>query len=156
MDVDPLSVFSHAPYLCQDAGGLATLLDGTKRSLIRLKKSDFDWQNKYFFATPVHLPKGSALSMVYTYDNSSNPHSPPKRVTLGLESTDEMGNLTYEVLTQTGWHCLNLFCAAHARRISITYWLTIHQLGRLMARHRPYAEATGYSIRATKSTPILP
>ena len=41
------------------------------------------------------LPRGTTLRMRYTYDNSAgnprNPNQPPKRVTYGLLSSDEMG-----------------------------------------------------------------
>jgi tetratricopeptide (TPR) repeat protein len=43
--------------------------------------------------------------MHYTYDNSTNnihnPNQPPKRVRYGLETTDEMGELWFQVLAQS-------------------------------------------------------
>src|SRR5207244_4309135 len=52
--------------------------------------------------SPVFLPKGTKLSMRYTFDNSKdnirNPNSPPKRVTYGSQTTDEMAELWFQLL----------------------------------------------------------
>jgi hypothetical protein len=72
----------------------AHLPDGTTTPLIWIKDWDFNWQGQYRYATPVHLPKGTRLDMRYVYDNSEdnphNPASPPKLVTWGEETNDEM------------------------------------------------------------------
>ncbi|HXI30902.1 MAG TPA: tetratricopeptide repeat protein, partial [Vicinamibacterales bacterium] len=51
------------------------------------------------------LPKGTTLSMQYTYDNSPanarNPQQPPARARWGQRSSDEMGDLWIQVLTRT-------------------------------------------------------
>jgi tetratricopeptide (TPR) repeat protein len=48
------------------------------------------------------LPKGTTISMQYTYDNSTNnarnPNQPPRRVMYGVNSTDEMAELWLQVL----------------------------------------------------------
>ena len=48
------------------------------------------------------LPKGTVVSMRYTYDNSAanprNPNRPPRRVTFGQTSASEMGSLWLQVL----------------------------------------------------------
>ena len=48
----------------------------------------------YTYKTPVKLPRGTILSLKATYDNSEKnprqPVSPPRRVTWGEETTDEM------------------------------------------------------------------
>jgi Flp pilus assembly protein TadD len=58
----------------------------------------------YRFVTPVHLPKGTQLSMRYTYDNSMdnprNPEQPPQRARWGQRSSDEMGDLWVQVLAR--------------------------------------------------------
>jgi mono/diheme cytochrome c family protein len=85
----------HAHYLCKDMKVWATLPTGERRWLIWIKDWDFDWQGQYRYKTPVELPAGTKIDMVYTYDNSAdnprNPSSPPKRVRRGEETTDEMG-----------------------------------------------------------------
>jgi Flp pilus assembly protein TadD len=101
-DVDVLSVYPHAHFLAKDVKGLATLPDGTTTWLIWIKDWNFNWQDEYRYTTPVFLPKGTAVSMRYVYDNSAgnprNPHQPPKPVTYGPRSSDEMGDLWLQVV----------------------------------------------------------
>ncbi len=63
---------------------------------------DFRWQHVYREVTPIALPKGTRLSMQYTYDNSAsnprNPELPPARVFWGQRSRDEMGDLWFQLL----------------------------------------------------------
>ncbi len=104
-DVDVLGVYPHTHYLGKDLQGFATLPDGTKRWLIRIKNWDINWQAVYRYEKPLFLPKGTVLSMRYSYDNSANnernPSRPPKRVVAGNKSTDEMGHLWIQVLPRT-------------------------------------------------------
>lgn len=97
VDVDLLSVYPHAHYLGDDINVLATLPDGTVKPLIWIKHWNFRWQDQYRYVEPVYLPKGTVLTMRYTYDNSDgnphNPHHPPVHVSYGPQSTDEMGDL---------------------------------------------------------------
>ena len=101
-DVDVLSVLPHAHYLGKKLEALATLPDGRQHSLLRIANWDFNWQGDYLFQQPVFLPKGTTLSMVWHYDNSTNnarnPHVPPQRVRYGLQSSDEMAELWLQVL----------------------------------------------------------
>lgn len=101
-DVDVLAVLPHLHYLGRQIEGFAILPDGSKEWLLLIKNWDFNWQDEYRFAQPIFLPKGSVISMRYTYDNSSdnprNPHSPPQRVGFGPQSVDEMGELWLQVL----------------------------------------------------------
>ncbi|MCM3880583.1 MAG: tetratricopeptide repeat protein [Vicinamibacterales bacterium] len=102
VDVEVLGIQPHAHYLAREVRGFATLPDGSTRPLIYIKDWDFHWQDVYRFARPVALPKGSTVTMRYTYDNSSanprNPNRPPARVTFGQTSTSEMGSLWIQVL----------------------------------------------------------
>jgi Flp pilus assembly protein TadD/mono/diheme cytochrome c family protein len=102
LDVDVLGVYPHAHYLGKRLHGFATLPDGTRRWLIRIDDWDFNWQAVYRYVEPVFLPKGSVVSMRFTYDNSEanprNPSQPPRRVTYGNRSSDEMGHLWLQVL----------------------------------------------------------
>jgi Tfp pilus assembly protein PilF/mono/diheme cytochrome c family protein len=101
-DVKVLSILPHAHYLCKEMRVYATLPDGTRQWLIWVKRWDFDWQGVFRYSEPVSLPKGTVLSMRYTYDNSSdnprNPNNPPKRVTGGQKSSEEMADAWMEVL----------------------------------------------------------
>ena len=105
VDVDLLSVYPHAHYLAAQMDATATLPDGTERRLLRIRHWDFHWQQDYRYVTPVALPRGTTVRMRYTYDNSGanphNPHRPPRAVTYGAGSHDEMGDLWLQVLPRT-------------------------------------------------------
>lgn len=105
VDVDVEAVQPHAHYRARTVRGDATLPDGTVRSLIAIDDWDFRWQHVYRFVTPVHLPKGTRLSMRYAYDNSAdnprNPEQPPLRARWGQRSSDEMGDLWIQVLARS-------------------------------------------------------
>ena len=52
----------------------AALPDGSRRSLLRIERWDFKWQDVYRYASPVLLPRGTSVTLRWTYDNtSSNP-----------------------------------------------------------------------------------
>lgn len=105
VDVDVLGVYPHAHYLGKELEGFVKLPDGTKQWLIRIRNWDINWQAVYRYEKPIFLPKGSVISMRYSYDNSAdnprNPSRPPKRVVAGNKSTDEMGHLWIQVLPRT-------------------------------------------------------
>jgi len=100
--VDLLAIYPHAHYLGKDIEATATLPGGAKKTLIHIKHWDLNWQAVYRYAQPVFLPKGTVVSMRYTYDNSSdnyaNPNHPPQRVTAGNRFRDEMAHLWLQVL----------------------------------------------------------
>jgi Tfp pilus assembly protein PilF len=122
VDVKVLSILPHAHYLCRDMQAFATLRDGTRRWLIRIKRWDFDWQGVFRYVEPVSLPKGTVISMRYTYDNSAanprNPSSPPKRVVGGPLSTNEMADLWLEALPDHKEDLYTLEIALMQRKIS--------------------------------------
>jgi tetratricopeptide (TPR) repeat protein len=80
----------------------AELPDGTTRWLIAIDDWDFRWQDVYRYAEPFVLPKGTTLSIRYTYDNSAgnprNPHHPPGRVVWGQNTSDEMGDFWIQLI----------------------------------------------------------
>jgi tetratricopeptide (TPR) repeat protein len=106
VDAEVYAVQPHAHFRARQVRGFALLPDGTRKWLIYIKDWDFNWQDVYRYAAPPALPKGTTLSMHYTYDNSSanraNPDSPPKRVRWGQNSADEMGDLWIQVLPRSG------------------------------------------------------
>jgi Tfp pilus assembly protein PilF len=105
VDVEVEAVQPHAHYLAREIKGTATLPDGTIKPLIYIKDWDFRWQHVYRYVTPIPLPRGTTLSMRYTFDNSAdnvhNPHQPPRHVDWGQQSTDEMGDLWIQMLSRT-------------------------------------------------------
>ena len=104
-DADVLSILPHAHFLGHEMKGYATLPDGTRRWLFRIKSWDFNWQGDYRFVTPVFLPKDSTIFMEFSYDNSTNnirnPNFPPQRVRYGPQSSDEMAELWLQLLPRT-------------------------------------------------------
>ena len=102
VDVEVLAVQPHAHNLARRMEATADLPDGTSRWLIAIDDWDFRWQDVYRYAVPLVLPKGTMLSMRYTYDNSAgnprNPHRPPARVVWGQNTSDEMGDLWVQVI----------------------------------------------------------
>ena len=102
IDVDLLAIYPHAHYLGKDIQAFATLPNGTKETLIHIPNWNLNWQAVYRYAGPVHLPRGTTVSLRYVYDNSEgnplNPNHPPARVMGGNRSSDEMCHLWLQVL----------------------------------------------------------
>jgi tetratricopeptide (TPR) repeat protein len=102
VDVEAVSVYPHAHYLGKEMRGTATLPDGSQRDLVWIRQWDFRWQDRYRYRSPLFLPRGTRLSMRFTFDNSAaNPNNrfdPPQRVRFGPRSTDEMAQLWLEVV----------------------------------------------------------
>jgi len=102
VDVQLLAIQPHAHYRAREMRGVAQLPDGTTQLLMHITDWDFRWQHVYREETPIVLPKGTRLSMEYSYDNSStnvrNPELPPARVYWGQRSRDEMGDLWFQLL----------------------------------------------------------
>jgi hypothetical protein len=100
-DIELLGMFPHAHCLGKTVRVASRLPDGRELELLRIDDWDFNWQDEYTFARPPLLPKGSTLQMEIHYDNSEhnprNPNRPPLRVRSGQQSTDEMGNVTFQV-----------------------------------------------------------
>ncbi|NKB88537.1 MAG: hypothetical protein GKS06_09980 [Acidobacteria bacterium] len=96
-DIDLIDISPHMHYLGRSARVVATLPDGTQVPLIDIPDWDFRWQNVYVYRRPVRLPAGSRIDAWYRFDNSAengaNPSSPPRDVSYGLQSTDEMCEL---------------------------------------------------------------
>jgi len=104
VDVEVQAVQPHAHYRARTVSGSATLPDGTTKPLIYIKDWDFRWQQVYRYVEPLPLPKGTKLSMEFTFDNSAdnprNPQQPPQRVTWGQWTNDEMGDLWVQMLAR--------------------------------------------------------
>lgn len=93
-DVTLYDVLPHMHWLGHDMTVTASLPDGTKKEIIDVAPYDFNWQTRYIYREPLRLPKGTKVDLIAHYDNSSknihNPSNPPKRVTFGEQTTDEM------------------------------------------------------------------
>jgi hypothetical protein len=100
--VDVFGVFPHLHLIGRSVRSEATLPDGSKVPLIAINDWDFNWQYYYQYDAPVHLPAGTKIDVRWTYDNSAanlaNPSNPPRRVTYGEQTTDEMAFLIFDVI----------------------------------------------------------
>jgi peroxiredoxin len=67
---------------------------GEPTTLLAIKDWDYNWQETYFLKEPMKLKAGDVLEVEAVYDNSdknpNNPNSPPKLVTVGEQTTNEM------------------------------------------------------------------
>ena len=101
VDIELLNVYAHAHYLARSVEGWAVLPTGDRLDLLRIDDWTFDWQDEYRYQDPVELPRGSQIFMRFSYDNSAenprNPSFPPKRVTYGWKTFEEMGDLWFQV-----------------------------------------------------------
>ena len=105
VDVELLGLYPHAHYLGKVMDVRAALPDGAVRQILRINDWDFNWQDSYTFIRPVRLPAGTVIRLRYVYDNSAanprNPHTPPRRVVYGPNSTDEMAELWIQALPRS-------------------------------------------------------
>lgn len=98
------NLMPHMHLLGKSMKATAVLPDGTKKVLIDVRDWDFNWQLVYTPIKPIDLPGGTKLILESEYDNSANnrfqPNDPPKTVTWGEQTTDEMMLLvtTYSVI----------------------------------------------------------
>lgn len=99
-----LAVLPHAHYLARRVEAYADLPGGQRRMLMVIPAWDFNWQSDFRFVNPVQLPAGTTLGMRFVFDNSTNnvrnPSQPPVRVTFGLQTQDEMGELWLQLLAR--------------------------------------------------------
>ena len=119
VDADLYTIQPHAHFLAKEVKSYATLPDGTRKWLIYIKEWDFNWQGIFRYARPEFLPAGTTITFEFTYDNSvenrHNPHRPPRRVTYGQHTTDEMAELWLQVVTRHPADRARLMSAVRAR-----------------------------------------
>ena len=120
-DVDVYTVQPHAHYLAREVKSYATRPDGSRTWLIYIRQWDFDWQGVFRYARPEFLPAGTTITMEYTYDNSAenahNPHMPPRRVTYGERTSEEMAELWLQVVPRDEADRAQLARAVHEKII---------------------------------------
>jgi hypothetical protein len=95
LDMEALGIFPHMHLIGRDIK-ITAQLPGKEDplSLLWINDWDFNWQGFYQYEKPVKLPAGTQIVMETVHDNSAenirNPHSPPKRMRWGEQTTDEM------------------------------------------------------------------
>lgn len=99
-----LALIPHAHRIGRTLEAFATLPDGKRLELLTIRNWDFNWQTDYRFIKPLQFPAGTRLAMRYRYDNSTNnvhnPNNPPQRIKYGPQTSDEMGSITFQILTK--------------------------------------------------------
>jgi Flp pilus assembly protein TadD len=119
VDADLYTIQPHAHLLAKEIKSFATLPDGTRKWLIYIRDWDFNWQGVFRYAHPEFLPAGTTITFEFAYDNSEanrhNPHHPPRRVTYGQHTTDEMAELWLQVVTRNPADRARLVRAARER-----------------------------------------
>jgi mono/diheme cytochrome c family protein len=93
-DATVLEVMPHMHLLGKEMAITVTAPDGEKKPLVTVPRYDFSWQTTYVFKDPVKIAKGSKIGLTARYDNSPsnprNPSNPPRTVSWGEQTTDEM------------------------------------------------------------------
>jgi len=93
-DLHADTITPHMHLLGREMKVTATYPDGAVRPLIHIDDWDFNWQGSYTFAQPIPLPAGTRIDMVAVFDNSADnlrqPSRPPRPVSWGEGTTDEM------------------------------------------------------------------
>ena len=172
VDVDLLNVYPHAHLLAKSMRSFATLPGGKRVCLLDIDDWDFNWQDEYQYAEPIRLPAGSIIDMKFTYDNSAdnvrNPHSPPKRVTQGAETFDEMGDLWFQMVPTQPRNRAALMDSIYRRE---ALWLvrqakfladekptstSLAKYGMVLHAQKRFNEARGYLKRALQLDPKSP
>ena len=160
VDVEVLSVYPHAHYLGRAMDVRAVARDGSSRALLHIPKWSFNWQQDYRFVTPVALSRGTTIVMRYSYDNSAgnrhNPHQPPRRVTWGPQSHDEMGNLGVQVVTRSADDAAELASsfAQHAAQIDVAGAEALAKADPQSAAHAAFLGAS--YVRAGRIAEAIP
>jgi hypothetical protein len=96
-DISLISIMPHMHLLGKRFKAFAVSPDGELIPLVNIPDWDFNWQMTYTFKNYIHIPKGSVIYAEAQYDNTlqnpRNPTRPPKDVSYGWGTKDEMMNL---------------------------------------------------------------
>ncbi len=145
--VEALGVYPHAHYLGKEIEVTASLPGGGAEPLLKILDWDFNWQDEYRYARPVPLPAGSEIKVRFRYDNSAtnprNPNHPPRRVTYGNQSSDEMAYLLLrlEAKDAGGREALETAQLRHYLAKDDSKWRARRRLAVLLMKRGAFAEA---------------
>lgn len=93
-DISIVSFFPHSHLIGKSWEVFATTALNDTIPFIRINNWNFDWQNYYYPQYMLHIPAGSTIHGIATYDNTpnnpNNPNSPPQYIFWGDGTTDEM------------------------------------------------------------------
>jgi tetratricopeptide (TPR) repeat protein len=159
VDVEVLAAYPHAHFLGRRVELSAQLPDGSQRSLLRIDRWDFKWQDVYRYATAVALPRGTVVTLRWSYDNTAaNPRQvnhPAKRVTAGNRSSDEMAHLLLQMRLKTFEErdLLKETHYAHLVQKNPGNAKFLYALGGVLKDRGRLAEAAGYYRQALAAQP---
>jgi hypothetical protein len=87
-------IMPHMHMLGRDIKVTMTPPEGKPSLLFHIKDWDYNWQETYYFKQPLSLKAGTKLELEAVFDNSAknphNPFDPPRAVTFGEQTTNEM------------------------------------------------------------------
>lgn len=93
-DVSLTSIFPHSHLIGTDWKVYAVKPGNDTVNLISIPEWDFNWQGFYYFPRLIKLPAGTWVHASASYDNRAsnpfNPNSPPRNISWGENTTDEM------------------------------------------------------------------
>lgn len=97
-DVFVLAITPHMHYLGRGVRVRALPPEDTEETLLLdIRRWNFNWQDRYHYAEPVFLSAGTVIEAEWIFDNSANnpanPHDPPRHVSFGPNSSDEMAEV---------------------------------------------------------------
>lgn len=88
------SVMAHMHLIGREIKVTITSPNGPAKTLLAIKDWDYNWQETYYFKEPIAVKADTRFDIEAYYDNSAanpnNPNSPPRVVTFGQQTTDEM------------------------------------------------------------------
>jgi peroxiredoxin len=88
------SVMPHMHVIGREIKVTMTPPDGKTQTLVAIADWNYNWQETYLFKEPIAVKSGTRFEIEAYYDNSSgnpdNPNHPPKPVTFGEQTTNEM------------------------------------------------------------------
>jgi Secretion system C-terminal sorting domain/Copper type II ascorbate-dependent monooxygenase, C-terminal domain len=94
VDITLISIAPHMHLIGKNVKVFGVPTTGDTLKLIKIDNWDFHWQGSYLFKKAMKIPRGTLLQSDAFYDNTMNnlnqPNNPPKEVTLGESTTDEM------------------------------------------------------------------
>jgi peroxiredoxin len=93
-DFTLISVMPHMHMVGKEIAVTMTPPDGPEKTMLAIKHWDYNWQETYFLKEPLQVKAGTRLRVNAVYDNSTknprNPFDPPRRVTFGEQTFNEM------------------------------------------------------------------
>lgn len=119
IEMNVFGIFPHMHLIGREIKITAFPPEGESFSLLWIKDWDFSWQSFYQCEAPVKLVAGTKLVLEGVHDNSAenprNPSNPPRRVTWGEQTSNEMSLATLQLVPASETELTQLG-DAHRRR----------------------------------------